>query len=271
MQHRLSPRPCISPVPISPVLISPALALVVALCCGLMPGRVGAQITAPAPAAQAPAAQAPAQALPDTPKAATLQPRAPQTPEEKEAARIAALGQVNGRPYDQPSHRDQFHNYLRDSYGWPAFARSTVRSLYAEARDKPSGWGQDLPGYAQRFGSAVAVTAINGNVRYGMETVFKEDMVYIPCHGCSAKRKIRNAVLAEFTARHDTDGRRFFTLTPVISDFSGPIIANAFWYPNHDPFGGVVATRVVFATRIGGHLFTEFVLERRHHDPKLDD
>jgi len=121
------------------------------------------------------------------------------------------------------------------------------------------------------MGSNAAITAINGNVRFGMETLFKEDMKYIPCHGCSVKRKIGNALLAEITARHDVNGHRFFTLTPVVSDFSGPIIANATWYPNHDPIGGVVASRTVFATRVGAHLFTEFVLERRHHDPRLED
>jgi hypothetical protein len=153
----------------------------------------------------------------------------------------------------------------------PAFARSTVRTLYSEARGTPSGWGQDFPGLAQRFGSNVAITAIDGNVRFAMETVFQEDMRYLPCHGCSVKRKILNALLSEVTARHDVDGHRFFTLTPAIADFSGPILANYLWYPNHDPFGGVVGTRTVAATRVGQHLFTEFVLERRHHDPKLED
>jgi hypothetical protein len=191
--------------------------------------------------------------------------------EQKEAARIAALGTVNGVKYDQPSVKDQFLDYLRDSYGLPAFARSTVRSLYEEGTDKPSGWGQDFPGFMQRIGSNAAITAIDGNVRLGMELVFKEDLRYIPCHGCSVKRKLENALLSEVTARHDVDGHRFFTLTPAIADFSGPIIANYSWYPNHDPFGGVVATRTVAATRVGSHLFTEFILERHHHDRKIED
>jgi hypothetical protein len=222
-------------------------------------------------------AQAPVVATPRTPNTAatpgavSLQSRTSLTEEQKEAARIAALGHINGRPYDRPSNKQQFHDYLHDTYGWPGVARTTVRTLYAEALDHPSGWGQDFPGFAQRFGSNTAITAINGTVRLGMETVFQEDMKYIPCHGCSVKRKIGNALLAEVTARHDVDGHRFFTLTPVISDFSGPIIANAFWYPNHDPASGAVAARTVFATRIGAHLFTEFILERRHRDPKLED
>jgi hypothetical protein len=245
--------------------------LVIALLCASGFAQTVPEPQATPEAKTAPAKSATVQTVPDAPLAAS----APQTSEQdaaaKEAARIAALGSINGRKYDQPSNKDQFFDYLRDSYGLPALARVTVRTLYGEARGKPEGWGQDLPGFMQRFGSNVAITAINGNVRYGMETLFHEDMKYIPCHGCSIKRKIGNALLAEVTARHDVDGHRFFTLTPAIADFSGPIIANAFWYPNHDPFGGVVGTRTVAATRVGAHLFTEFVLERRHKDPHLED
>ncbi len=173
------------------------------------------------------------------------------------------LAMVNGRPYVRPTPKDQFKDYLEDSYGVPAMSRSFVRSLYSQARGKPDGWGSDWPGYGQRFGSAVAVTAINGNTRYLMETIFHEDMRYYPCHKCSAKKKLANALLAEFTARHDTDGHRFFTLTPLISDFPGPIIANSFWYPSgRSPYDGLIAVRTVAATRIGGHLFKEFLQDR---------
>jgi hypothetical protein len=237
-----------------------------------------AQTTAPvsppvaqtAPAQSAPTSTAPSQRIPNSP-APALRQRHPQTPEEKEAARVAALGNINGRPYDQPSAKDQFLDYLRDSYGPPAFVRSTARALYNQALDGPSGWGQDFPGFMQRFGSNVAITAIDGNVRYGMEAVFHEDLRYIPCHGCSVKRKLENALLSEVTARHDDDGHRFFTLTPAIADFSGPIIAHSLWYPDFNPFGGVVATRTVAATRVGQHLFTEFIWERRHKDRKIED
>jgi hypothetical protein len=258
MHHGLQPR----------LRIAALMALGWSLACIRAVAQTPAPQTASATSPQsAPSAANPSPSLPNAPGAGLRS----RTPEEKESARISSLTQINGRPYQRPTHRDQFHDYLRDSYGWPAFARTTARTLYSEARGHPTGWGQDLPGFMQRFGSNVAVTAINGNVRFAMETVFREDMRYIPCHGCSKKRKIVNALLAEITARHDSDGRRFFTLTPTISDFSGPIIANAFWYPNHDPFDGVIGTRTVVATRVGQHLFTEFVWERRHHDKKIED
>jgi hypothetical protein len=178
---------------------------------------------------------------------------------------------INGRPYVRPTQEQQFHDYLRDAYGLPALARTSVRAVIAQGRGKPDAWGQDWPGFAQRFGSSAAVTAINGNVRYGLEELFKEDMRYIPCHGCSIHRKLENALLAEITARHDSDGHRFFTLTPTIADMTGPIIANSYWVPGHTAIDGFIGSRLVFATRIGGHLFSEFVLERRHHDAKLPD
>jgi hypothetical protein len=178
---------------------------------------------------------------------------------------------INGRPYVHPTPKEQFDDYAKNTYGLPALMFTSVRAAVAQVRGKPEEWGQDWPGFGQRFGSASATTAIDGNVRYGMEMLFKEDMRYIPCHGCSIHRKIENALLAEVTARHDTNGHRFFTLTPTLSDMSGPMIANSVWIPGHTTIDGFTGSRLIFAYRIGGHLFTEFVLERRHHDPKLPD
>jgi hypothetical protein len=191
-------------------------------------------------------------------------PSAPQ-PQLKPGDKLAF---INGRPYQQPTRKELFHNYLESIYGPWGVTSTTVRALYAEARGKPKGWGTDAAGFGQRYGSAEAVTAINASVRYGMENIFREDLRYLPCHGCTVKHKIENALLAEITARHETDGHRFFTLTPVVADFSGPIITHTLWYPGSasGPFSGVVAARTVFATRIGLHVFQELVLERKHHD-----
>jgi hypothetical protein len=191
-------------------------------------------------------------------------PSAPQ-PQLKPGDKLAI---VNGRPYQQPTRKELFHDYLESIYGPWGVTSTTVRALYSEARGKPVGWGTDAVGFGQRYGSAEAVTAINASVRYGMENIFREDLRYIPCHGCTVKHKIENALLAEITARHERDGHRFFTLTPVVADFSGPIITHTLWYPGSasGPLSGAVAARTVFATRIGLHVFQEFVLERRHKD-----
>jgi len=215
------------------------------------------------------ARQATQPAVPDAPPPQGLRQRPVQDGFSTDKDYYAPPVMINGRPYVPPTQHDLFADYLRDSYGGPAMARSLVRTLYNQGLDQPAAWGQDGTSFWQRFGSNVGITAINGNVRYAMEEVFHEDLRYIPCHGCNFKHKIENALLAEITARHDSDGHRFFTLTPTVADFSGAIVARATWYPagvHSALIGGIIATRTVFATRIGGHLFQEFVLERRHHD-----
>ena len=210
-------------------------------------------------------------AAPQAQTASPLKPRPVQTPEEQaEDLRISKLPIINGVPYDDPSEADIFRGYLKDTYGITGLAGTTVRALYAQARGRPEGWGDDAAGFGQRFGSAAAITVINGNVRYAMEEIFREDLRYLPCHGCTVKHKIENALLAEITARHDEDGHRFFTLTPTVADFSGPIIAHTLWYPGAaaGPLAGTISARTVFATRIGTRLFQEFVLERRHRNAR---
>jgi hypothetical protein len=245
----------------APRLLAPLLLMT--LC-------ASARCQTPAPPPDAPQQQA-AQSTPQLSSRPVLTPA-----QEAERIRISKLALVNGVPYDQPSTKDTVLDYVSDTYGWSALARTGVRAFYAQMRavyvDTPTAnsWGTDFPGFMQRFGSAAGVTAINGNVRLGMELLFHEDLRYIPCHGCKAKDKIVNALLAEITARHDESGRRFFTLTPTIADFSGPIIAHATWYPQFDPMAGVISTRLVFATRVGQHLFQEFIWERRHHDRPID-
>ena len=79
---------------------------------------------------------------------------------------IKQLAMVNSRPYVRPMKKDQFANYLKDSYGVPGMARSFVRSFYEPSRDKRDGWGQDWLGNGQRFGSNGAIAANNGGPRY---------------------------------------------------------------------------------------------------------
>ena len=138
-------------------------------------------------------AQEPAQPAPQAPSATAkpLTVRPASSPLDPEALRISKLPLINGVPYDQPSTHDLALDYVRDSYGLPAIARTTVRALYSEGRDKPDGWGQDFPGFMQRFGSAAAVTAINGNVRFAMELAFHEDLRYLPCTAAPTSTRLR--------------------------------------------------------------------------------
>lgn len=221
---------------------------------------------------QAPAPTGTSSSLPASPSPATTDQEAkpaqskplqvrpgPQSPEDQaEALRISKLARINGVPYDQPSAHDTFIAYVKDTYGLTGLIQTAFRGTYTEIQQKPTPWDA-----ADRYGTSAAITVINGNVRYGFEVLFREDLRYLPCNGCSVRKKIENSLLAEITARHDADGHRFFTLTPFIADYSGPILAHELWYPGElsGPLPGFKSARTVFLSRIGTHVATEFFLD----------
>ena len=138
---------------------------------------------------------------------------------------------VNGRYYRRPTRHEDLLAYRRELIGPRPFISAAIRSAIEQSRPRPIGWGQDFPGYLQRYGSAYSEFAIDSSVRYGLASISHEDVRYLICHECSTGAKVKNAVLAEFTARHGEDGRRTFSPTPIVAGMSGPLIAYSAWYP----------------------------------------
>ena len=189
----------------------------------------------------------PGTTLPDAPSA-LLAPEAPAA-----QAPTAGLPVVNGRPYRKPTRREDFNAYRHDMIGPRPFIGAAIRSGIEQARDVPIGWGQDFPGYIQRFGSAYGEAAIDNSVRFGLGSLLHEDVRYLICHHCTTGAKFANAALYEVTARHGPDGHRVFSPTPIAASLSGPLVAYAAWYPpgyttrqalGHVPVG--VVTRFLF-------------------------
>jgi hypothetical protein len=218
-----------------------SIARTLLLACAAAP-CAHAQFNAP----PAPAPAAPAQTLPDAP-----QPVRPN------------YGLVNGRVYRRPTRREDLLAYRRELIGPRPFLSAAIRSAIEQSRPRPIGWGQDFPGYLQRYGSAYGEFAIDSSVRYGLASLSHEDVRYLVCHECSAGAKVKNAVLAEFTARHGEEGRRTFSPTPIIAGMSGPLIAYSAWYPpGYGPGDAAGHAAFGFGFRIAGHLLRELLADR---------
>jgi len=170
---------------------------------------------------------------------------------------------VNGRPYHKPTRREDLRAYEHELIGPRPFISAAIRGAIEQIRPVPIGWGQDFPGYIQRFGSAYGEFAIDSSVRYALAGAFHEDVRYLICHGCSAGEKFKNAFLAEMTARHGEDGHRSFSLTPITAGFSGPLIAYAAWYPPGYTEGDAAKHAFLgFGFRIVGHIVREFLFDK---------
>jgi hypothetical protein len=208
-------------------------------------------------AAQGIAAQGPAAVEPSSSSAATPLPEAPS------AVMLPDPALVNGRVYHKPTRREDFKAYEHELIGPRPFISAAIRSAIEQIRPVPIGWGQDFPGYLQRYGSAYGEFGIDSSVRYGLAALFHEDVRYLICHKCSAGQKFENAFLAEMTARHGEGGHRTVSLTPVVAGFSGPLIAYSAWYPpGYDAGDAAKHAFFGFGFRIVGHIVREFFFDK---------
>lgn len=171
---------------------------------------------------------------------------------------------VNGNPYRFPTPKEQFQVYEHELLSTRSVFHAAIRAGFEQIKPTPAGWGQDFPGYMQRFGDAYGEAAISSTVRYGLSSTFHEDNRYLICHQCSAGAKLANAALAEFTARHGADGHRAFSPTPIAASLSGPLIGYAVWYPAGDNTSKLALRHVVFnvSTRFAFNAAREFLFDR---------
>jgi len=175
----------------------------------------------------------------------------------------ANLAIVNGRPYRRPTRTQDFKAYQHEVIGPRAFISAGIRSGIEQGRTVPTGWGQDFPGYMQRYGSAYAESTINTSVRFGLAAALHEDTRYLICHKCSLSAKFRNAALAEVTDRRGEDGHRVFSVVPIIANFSGPLVAYAAWYPpGYEPADAAKHSSLGLIFRFAGHMVRETLLDR---------
>jgi len=196
------------------------------------------------------------EALPDAPSALTSNALPDPKPRGIVAKPYQTGPMVNGRPYHFPTPGEQAVALRHELIGARPLVHAAIRSGIQQGRGTPAGWGEDFPGYLQRFGSAYGEAAIDNTVRFGMGLALHEDDRYLVCHRCSAWDKIKNAALSQVTARKGADGHRVASPTPFVAALSGPLVAYSAWYPpgqgtpqmalKHSVFG--VVTRFGFAT-----------------------
>lgn len=171
---------------------------------------------------------------------------------------------VNGRPYRFPTPREQFHLYENELLSTRTVFHAAVRAGLEQIKPNPVGWGQDFPGYMQRFGDAYGEAAVSNTVRYGLSQALHEDDRYLICHHCSAGKKLANAALSEFTAHRGDDGHRAFSPTPIAASLAGPLVAYNTWYPPDEKSSRLGLRHVVFnvSTRVVFNTLREFLFDR---------
>lgn len=192
-----------------------------------------AQSGAGSPESQPAAAAAPAQPVQP---GQTSQQQTPQSPQEESAHHSIfsrSTGNVQpGQPYERPSQKVKFHNYLFDTLGPYPFIGSAFAAGLSQAYGTPPEWGQGWDSYGVRVANYFGINMITTTTRYGLAEAFHEDSLYYRCECRGFFPRFGHALISTVTARRGDDGHRVFSFPALAAPYAGSMTAVSAWYPS---------------------------------------
>lgn len=124
---------------------------------------------------------------------------------------------------------DKFDYRVIQSFGLHGFGRAFLSAAIGQGLDSPKEWGQDFPGFAERYGSAFAGNLSRQTFAWVLESAFREDPRYFPSEDKSMKQRALNALKQVIVCKQD-DGAASFAYARVFSQFGAGQFINV-WQP----------------------------------------
>lgn len=151
------------------------------------------------------------------------------------------------------------HKYVWATLGTEGALHATLGSALDQWRDSPDEWGTDAKGYAQRWASEFAQSAIGSTTKYAVARLFHHDPSFTRCECTGLAPRLRHALSSPFMAR-TRDGRRVVSPATMAGLVAENVIPPITWYPTErgtrDGFRHA-ATGVI--SKMGVSVFREFV------------
>jgi hypothetical protein len=166
---------------------------------------------------------------------------------------------------DEPpplSNHELLRKYVWDTLGPSGAVHATFASAFDQWRGAPAAWPLDEPGYAQRWASEYAASAIGSTTKYSVARLLHQDPSFVPCACQGIAPRLGHAVAAPFKAR-TADGQWVFSPATVAGLTAENVVPAATWYPAS---GGVrngaahVATSVL--SKMAVDVLREFMPKR---------
>jgi hypothetical protein len=155
---------------------------------------------------------------------------------------------------------DKFDYRIVQTFGLRGFLGATIASGIAQGYDTPSEWGQDFPGFAQRYATAFAGNLSRQVFAFGIESALHEDPRYFPLEGGhSFQERTLNSLKQVIWTRTDNGGSSF-AYGRIASAFGSGQMVNI-WLPGSDnSFGdGLVRFGLTMSADAGYNLLQEFI------------
>lgn len=128
------------------------------------------------------------------------------------------------------SKHELLKKYVWTTLGPTGMLDATVWSAFDQWRDSPRAWSSDGRGYAERWGSEFAASAIGSTSKYAVARLLHQDPSFVPCECVGVRPRLAHALLAPFMAR-TSDGVWVFSPATVTGYVAENVIPAATWYP----------------------------------------
>lgn len=137
---------------------------------------------------------------------------------------------------DPPAMDDRalLQKYVWSTLGPTGLMTSALWGALDEWRDVPRSWTREKRGYAQRWASEYAASAIGSTTKYAVAHFRHEDPSFVRCDCTGTGPRLRHALAAPFMAR-TSDGEWEFSPATVAGIAAETVIPAATWYP--EPHG----------------------------------
>ena len=163
----------------------------------------------------------------------------------------------------RPLNNDELlKKYVWDAIGPSGAIHATLSSAFDQWRNSPETWSRDENGYAQRWASEYAASAIGSTAKYGVARLMHQDPSFVRCTCEGVKPRLGHALTAPFKAR-TADGRWVFSPATVVGLSAEQIVPAATWYPApHGVRTGAGRAATSILTKMAVDVMREFLPKR---------
>ncbi len=128
------------------------------------------------------------------------------------------------------NNHELLHKYVWTTLGPSGALRATFASGFDQWRFAPRAWSQDSGGYAERWASEYATSAIGSTTKYGIARLLHQDPSFARCECEGVAPRLGHALVAPFKAR-TVSGDWVFSPATVSGLAAENVIPAATWYP----------------------------------------
>ena len=161
-------------------------------------------------------------------------------------------------PKPVATDHQMLHKYVWSTLGVEGALNATVGSAIDQWRNSPPEWGTGSEGFARRWVSDYAESAVGDGAKYAVAHFFHQDPSFTRCECSGFGRRLQHAVDSPFMARK-RDGTRVPSAASLAGVLTGHVVSSATWYPA--PLGtrdGLRHAGLSLVTKIAVDVFKEF-------------